>query len=206
MFKKVGIILRKNKSISDKDIYSVNQDLILFLNKYENIMTYFFVIDDRTTFTKLKLFIDECDGIILPGGDQSNPYIFELIKYLYIEDKPTLGICLGMQELALFCDGKMSKLNTTHHQTNKTYAHEVLIDENSTLYQIIGKKKIIVNSRHNDYISYTKANRLAYSNDYIIEAIEIPNRKCMIGVQWHPESLYFDENSNKLFNYFIHQL
>ena len=36
--------------------------------------------------------------------------------------------------------------------------------------------------------------------------LEIPNKKFFLGIQWHPESLYFDDNSNKIFDYFINKL
>lgn len=202
--KKIGIILNENLSISGREIYYINRDLIKFLNRY-NLLVIEFVIDN-IDFEKSKKIIDECDGIILPGGGNPNRNIYKIIKYLYITNKPTLGICLGMQELSLFFDGRMSKLLTNKHQSNKEYIHEVIIDENSLLYKILRKKRIMVNSRHNDYITYTKASRVAYSKDYIIEAIEIPNHKFMVGVQWHPESLYFDNNSIKLFDYFINIL
>ena len=202
--KKIGIILNENRSISDKEIYSINRDLIKFLNKY-NLLVIEFIIDN-VDFEKSKKIIDECDGIILPGGNNPNISINKIIKYLYITNKPTLGICLGMQELALFFEGKLSKMITNKHQSNKEYVHEIIIDDNSLLYRILGKKRIMVNSRHNDYISYTKASRVAYSKDYIIEAIEVPKHKFMLGIQWHPESLYFDIYSNKLFDYFINIL
>ena len=202
--KKIGIILNENRSISDKEIYSINRDLIKFLNRY-NLLVIEFIIDN-IDFEKSKKIIDECDGIILPGGDKPNINIYKIIKYLYISNKPTLGICLGMQQLALFFDGKYNRLLTNKHQSNKEYVHEVIIADNSLLYKILGKKRIMVNSRHNDYITYTKASRVAYSKDYLIEAIEVQNHKFMLGVQWHPESLYFDNNSIKIFDYFINIL
>lgn len=199
--KKIAILLRDNLSISDKKILSVNKDLMIFLDKYQVITIYFYLTDYN--FLKIKEIIDNCDGVILPGGDQFNKNVDRLLKYLYIKNKPTLGICLGMQEMALLFDGKISRLNTNNHLSNKEYSHEVIIDESSILYKILNKKRITVNSRHKDYITYTKASRIAYSKDYIIEAISIPTKKFFLGLQWHPESLYFDVNSNKIFEYFI---
>ena len=141
--KKIGIILNENRSISDKEIYSINKDLIKFLNRY-NLLVIEFVIDN-VDFEKSKKIIDECDGIILPGGDKPNKNIYKIIKYLYISNKPTLGICLGMQELALFFDGKYNKLLTNKHKSNKEYVHEIIIADNSLLYKILGKKRIMVN-------------------------------------------------------------
>ena len=111
-----------------------------------------------------------------------------------------------MQEIALFCSGKLGRLNNNKHLSNKEYVHEIIIDDKSKLYKILNKKRITVNSRHRDYVLYTKANRVAYSKDYFIEAIEIPTKKFFIGLQWHPESLYFDVNSNKIFECFISTL
>ena len=199
--KKIAILLRDNLSISDKKILSVNKDLMIFLDKYQVIPIYFYLTDYN--FLKIKEIIDNCDGVILPGGDKFNKDVDRLLKYLYIKNKPTLGICLGMQEMALLFDGKSSRLNTNSHLSNKEYSHEVIIDESSILYKILNKKRITVNSRHKDYITYTKASRIAYSKDYIIEAISIPTKKFFLGLQWHPESLYFDVNSNKIFEYFI---
>ncbi len=202
--KRVGIILRKNKSITDKDIYSVNDDLIKFLNKYE--INLIFHIIDYNNLNNTISFINECDGIILPGGDAFNFKIIPVIKYLIINNKPTLGICLGMQEIAVACNGKLEKITNHNHHSNNVYVHEVIIDDNSLLYKILNKKRITVNSRHYDKVSITNAKRVAYSKDYIIEAIEIPNKKFFLGIQWHPESLYFDDNSNKIFDYFINKL
>ena len=47
---------------------------------------------------------------------------------------------------------------------------------------------------------------VAYSEDKVLEAIEDSSKKFFIGVQWHPESLMEDENSKKLFDYFIKML
>ena len=43
--KKIGIILNENRSISDKEIYSINSDLIKFLNRY-NLLVIEFAIDN----------------------------------------------------------------------------------------------------------------------------------------------------------------
>lgn len=202
--KKIAILLRDNLSISDKKILSVNKDLNIFLDKYDVLPIYFYITD--CNYLKVKELLDISDGVILPGGDVFNNNVYKILKYLYLKNIPTLGICQGMQEIALFCNGKLGTLINNNHLSTKEYAHEIIIDEKSKLYKILNKKRITVNSRHKDYVSYTKANRCAYSKDYIIEAIEIPSKKFLIGLQWHPESLYFDVNSNKIFEYFINTL
>ena len=44
----------------------------------------------------------------------------------------------------------------------------------------------------------------AYSEDGLIEGVEISNKKFILGVQWHPEISYkFDDNSKKILDYFM---
>lgn len=48
-----------------------------------------------------------------------------------------------------------------------------------------------VNSRHKyEIINVNNAIVSARSDDGIIEAIEFPNKRFTMGVQWHPEDLY----------------
>ena len=192
----IGIIGRKN----DNKI-TFNQEIINVIHKYNCIPIGIIVDFDNNTnieFNKIKNIIDLCDGFILQGG--SNYYDIDIIitKYLYENNIPTLGICLGMQIMAMTFNGRMSEINN-HNRKNK-YVHSINIDKNSKLYNIIKKDKIFVNSRHNSYIVNTDLDVSATNN--ITEAIEDKNKKFFIGVQWHPESI-MDENSILLFNYFF---
>lgn len=143
-----------------------------------------------------------CDGVILPGGDNYLKEELEVIKFLYDYDIPTLGICMGMQLMGIFKDGKMEVLKNKNHQSSKKNVHQIQIDKKSKLYQILNQETIVVNSRHNEALISTSLKKSAYSNDGVIEAVEDPDKKFFIGVQWHPESLK-DELNNKLLNYFL---
>ena len=143
-----------------------------------------------------------CDGVILPGGDNYLEEELEVIKFLYDYDIPTLGICMGMQLMGIFKDGKIEILKDKNHQSSKKNVHQIQIDKKSKLYQILNRETIVVNSRHNEALISTSLKKSAYSNDGVIEAVEDPDKKFFIGVQWHPESLN-DELNNKLLNYFL---
>jgi gamma-glutamyl-gamma-aminobutyrate hydrolase PuuD len=155
----------------------------------------------------IKRQIDLCDGIILPGGFKTNKFDRYIIDYLIETDKPTLGICLGMQQLSnykreMFLN-KKNESNVDHKIEGQTCYHDVEIVKDTKIYNIIKKDKINVNSRHlyhivpNEYFVNT-----SYAPDGYIESIEMKDKKYIIGVQWHPEDLSDDATDN-LFNSFI---
>lgn len=209
MRKTIGIIAREYVAdYKEIQLYGCKRDLIRFLKKYDiNVITIPIVFEDNSEFEKIKEIIDFCDGIISPGGSKIYDIEYKLINYLYEINKPTLGICLGMQIMGKAFNEKVrTKIKDEKHYSDKEYVHNIIIKRDSLLYKIIGEEKIKVNSRHKNQIPYTNLDCVAYSEDNIIEAIEDRNKKFFMGVQWHPESLIEDSNSNKLMEYFIKML
>ncbi len=179
--------------------------MIQFLKKYNiNIIGIPIIFGNENEFDKIKETIDLCDGIISPGGSKIHDIDYKIVKYLHEIDKPTLGICLGMQIMGkLFNEKVRTKIESGKHYTEKEYVHNVRIKKDSLLYKIIGEETIKVNSRHKRQIPYTNLDCVAYSEDNVLEAIEDKSKKFFIGLQWHPESLIEDVYSNRLFDYFI---
>lgn len=186
--KTIGILLRKDN------------------NKYSFPAVFFKILKDVNIIGILPNNInclDKIDGVILPGGNIEEDSTFNFIKYLYNINKPTLGICLGMQEMSKVLGGKIVKMESNNHLSNMKYTHEININEKSKLYNILNKNKILVNSRHSFKVLIDKKYISAISNDNIIEAIEDKTKKFFIGVQFHIEDLPNDINSKLIFEYFI---
>lgn len=206
MKKTIGIILRENTSkYKDIPLYACRRDIIQYLKRYDiNIIGIPVLFGDKEEFERIKEIIDFCDGIISPGGSQIYDIDYQIIKYLYETDKPTLGICLGMQIIGKLFNGKVrTEVKDGSHCSEKEYVHNVILKKDSLLYKIIGEEKIRVNSRHIRQIPYTNLDCVAYSEDNVLEAIEDKNKKFFMGIQWHPESLMEDVYSKRLFDYFI---
>lgn len=188
----IGIISRNNLSESKKPISIVYQDIeksiiksgalpIGISNKYFN------------------QYLSLCDGFILQGGSETDPLNLSIIKKIHDLNIPLLGICLGMQEMALTYQG--IEKNISHHQN--TY-HQIYIYDQTLLYKIINKPYIVVNSRHHTAIKNPKLTISAKSNDNIIEAIEDTHKLFFLGLQFHPENLYqVNSSSKKIFDYFV---
>ena len=116
---------------------------------------------------------------------------------------------MGMQLMANI-DNKencivANETEINHRQSNTNYVHKVKIKKNTLLNSIIKKNKINVNSCHNYHVS--KVNKFiisSYSEDGIIESIELPEKKFVLGVQWHPEKMTsYDLEANKIIDSFI---
>lgn len=206
MKKTIGIILRENTSeYKGIPLYSCRREVVQFLKKYDiNIIGIPIVFDNKDEFKKIKEIIDFCDGIISPGGSKIYDIDYQIIEYLHQIDKPTLGICLGMQIMGKLFNGKVrTEVEDGKHYSEKEYVHNIILKKDSLLYKILGEEKIKVNSRHMRQIPYTNLDCVAYSEDNVLEAIEDKSKKFFIGIQWHPESLMEDAYSNRLFDYFI---
>jgi putative glutamine amidotransferase len=162
--------------------------------------------DEKISIDK---YLDMCDGIIFPGGYKVTPFDKYLLERCIELDKKVLGICLGMQLMSCYKeDFKVYKNETSinHYQeSDKGFTHKVRIDKSSKLYEILGKEELSVNSFHNYHVSINNSYKVvAYSEDNLIEGIELPNSAFNIGIQWHPEISYEDdEDSKKIIDYFI---
>lgn len=188
----IGVLLRDSE-----DKYTLNKEIKNVISIYHKsfLAIYPSSLEEFKKLTKL------CDGFILQGGNHYTELEIEMVKYLYEQNIPTLGICLGMQMMGIM-NGHLELIGNNLHQSKEKYVHEIIINKNSKLYSILKQEKIWVNSRHMEHITSTNLNIVAYALDGTIEAVEDQNKKFFIGVQWHPESI-MDENSKKIFKTFF---
>lgn len=151
-------------------------------------------------------------GSIEPERDR-----FELKLYRQALEKkiPVLGICKGCQLMNTAGGGNLYqdlereyKGVIKHDQTiSRRYpTHYVTIDKDSLLYQVCGREKLLVNSLHHQALKEIGQGFkvTARADDGVIEAIEMKNRDFVVGVQWHPEGLWQEnEEALRLFKGFI---
>jgi putative glutamine amidotransferase len=153
------------------------------------------------------------DGLLLPGGGDFLPeraypaavgfdpvaprqlaFDRALLAGALERRLPVLGICYGMQLLALHCGGRLhydipTDLPAAASHRLGNGRHALRVEAGSQLARAIGAQGAPVNSRHHQAVADPgSARTVATAPDGVIEAIELANGFA-IGVQWHPEDL-----------------
>ena len=144
---------------------------------------------------------------------------FKLLDYADKTGTPLLAVCRGLQEMNVhfggtlhpdwrevegFCEPHLED-NTQPLEVQYQPVHDVNIQANGRLAAF--GEKWHVNSLHKQAIHKVGARLLveAIAPDGLVEAISLLQHPFMIGVQWHPELNYAQDDLSKfLFTEFIH--
>lgn len=152
----------------------------------------------------------EVDLLVLPGGADVNPasygevpryktndsdvfkqYFFDHHLKNYVGKVPIFGICLGLQQLAVFFGSKLTQDIPFHEQSPVRWerAHKIIEVENPKRKEDTLPE---VNSHHHQCVTIQNLSTTLVptwiADPYIVEAFkhkELP----IAAVQWHPEEL-----------------
>lgn len=156
----------------------------------------------------LYTILDMCDGLILQGGWQNDYYEIEVAKYAIERDIPIIGICAGFNNLVFALGGDVKRhKNEDHNIYEPGFVHKIEIEKSSKLYNIFQEEIVSVNSIHkfvaND--SDIKGFKItAHSEDGLVEAFELEDKKFIMGIKWHPELMIdIDLRMNNIFVEFL---
>jgi putative glutamine amidotransferase len=119
---------------------------------------------------------------------------------------PLLGICRGAQLLNVRLGGNLHQ-DLRNHREHTSHRRTIfplktlLVERNTRLHALLGAERASINSLHNQSIARV-GNGLDVSGrdlDGIIQAVEDPQRRFLLGVQWHPEFLLLSRQQRALF-------
>lgn len=173
--------------------------------------------DDPSLWDEMIAHIDGL--ILSGGGDidptlfgeemlpQSNPPSplrdqeeFYLCRRALEKDMPILGVCRGVQVLNCVLGGNIYQdiptqcqgaLNHRRHEMPEEKVHEAAVMAGTMLRRITGMEVLGVNSLHHQALKALAPGLVinALSLDGLIEGVEMPGKKFVLGTQWHPEIL-----------------
>ncbi len=115
-------------------------------------------------------------------------------------DLPLLGICRGMQLIDVACGGTLMQHlpeRFGHHEHRRVVGsfdgsdHDVRLVEGSLAARAAGETVHATKSHHHQAVDRLGEGLLVSgvsALDDVIEAIELPGRRFVLGVQWHPEA------------------
>jgi putative glutamine amidotransferase len=151
-----------------------------------------------------------------PGRDE---FEIDLARRAMDRDLPLLAICRGAQVLNVAAGGTLvqdipSAIATSVMHTIDTpkdaIAHEVSVAAGSHLERalgslVTGQGSCRVNSRHHQSVARLGRALVASATapDGVIEAIEAPDARFCVGVQWHPENFRQSGEFRPLFDAFV---
>ncbi len=165
--------------------------------------------------------LERIDGLVIPGGDDLPPdraypsgvrfdptpqqqidFDRRLLVGALERGVPILGICYGMQLLALHRGGTIHyhlphdlPAAQSHQLSDDESRHPLCVDPGTSLAALLGNDPRPVNSLHHQAVATPgRGMRVcARSPDGVIEAIESEDGSFCLGVQWHPEKLEGEE-------------
>jgi putative glutamine amidotransferase len=166
-------------------------------------------------------------GIVLAGGGDVEPglygdkrhaetgppqperdrYEFALIRRAIETDVPFLAICRGIQVLNVARDGDLVQHlpDAVGHDGHapapgKMGSHEVRITLASTLGKILGERADVPTHHHQAVRRLGKGLvAVAWTDDQVVEAVELQGHRFGLGVQWHPE----EDDDSRLLEAFV---
>lgn len=131
-----------------------------------------------------------------PGDPKNCTRTIETVRELLETDIPMMGICLGMQILALASGAETYKLKFGHRAVN----HPCVDLKTGRCFITTQNHGYTVSS---ESLSQTRfSTRFVNVNDKTIEGIVHENKE-IIGVQWHPESAPGPYDTRFLFDQFM---
>lgn len=172
---------------------------------------------------------DVPDALIIGGGDDIAPEHYhgdinamvkadperdrleiDWIRFALDKRIPLLGICRGAQLINVVLGGTLHQdirqlRRLTYNRPGLLPTKQVSLVGESTLARVCGKRRLRVNSLHYQAIKThgPELRIVGWDLDRITQAVESTGDQRIIGVQWHPEYLFYLPSQFALFRWLL---
>jgi len=174
---------------------------------------------------------EHLDGVIVSGGDDIHPGLYgsehladeeydhdrddleqSYIRYALSERLPLMGICRGYQLInvvmggSLHVDIRKMRQNTSNFGTVLP-RKRVLLEPGSFIAGLTGRERLWVNSLHYQAVDRVGEDLEVTGRDLddFVQVLEHDADAPVLGVQWHPEYLFYLPSHVKLFRWLVQQ-
>jgi putative glutamine amidotransferase len=171
-------------------------------------------LPDDATAEDFDQILGRLDGLILSGGADVEPSRYGAVAHASVQaprrdrdgselglaeategtDLPVLGICRGMQVMAVAAGGELLQhlpdvVGTEEHSPGpgRYGTHDVRIDPGSKLGGILGEQVAVATYHHQGVLEHPGLRATGWSHDGLLESFEDEHAVFRLGVQWHPE-------------------
>lgn len=165
------------------------------------------------------------DGLIVGGGDDISPDLFDgeiiasarldperdalekrLILKAFADHMPVLGICRGAQMINVALGGTLDQdAYGTYVASQKVWTilprKTVVVEPETQLARIAGTDEMTVNALHSQAVDALGDGLRVCARDPagMVQAIERTRDPFALGVQWHPEHLFYARRQRAIF-------
>jgi putative glutamine amidotransferase len=170
-------------------------------------------LPSSATEADARSLISRLDALVLSGGADVDPARYGVRRLATTQEArpdrddselllarvargglPVLGICRGMQVMAVAAGGKLDQHlpqllgSDAHSPAPASYGRtSVRIDASSQLASILGTGVEVDCYHHQGVAAHPDYVATAWASDGLVEAMELPGAEFNLGVQWHPE-------------------
>lgn len=169
--------------------------------------------------------LDGLDGLVIGGGDDIGAALYggeiradvridperdqlelECLDHFWQREAPILGICRGSQILNVFRGGDLHQdvkiaYDIRRHPRTPLPLKRVRLEAGSRLAKAVRLEELRVNSLHSQSVNAVGRDLFVAARDRhgMVQAIESHGSAFRVGVQWHPELLFYKLPHRRLF-------
>ena len=175
--------------------------------------------------------VEHLDGVLVSGGDDIHPGLYgsehladkeydhdrdaleqSYIRYALDERVPLFGICRGYQMINVMMGGSLHVDIRRMRKRTSNFGtilprKQVELEPDSFIARLTGRSRLRVNSLHYQAVDQVgeELRVTGRDRDDFVQVLEHDNDSPILGVQWHPEYLFYLPSHLRLFRWLVGQ-